>query len=66
MLLHAIDIVYVTEELLTKCKFEVIVLAVDMISEEAANFFWRVFVISSNAQWHVCICLETEVNDFIP
>lgn len=66
MLLHAIDIVYITEELFTKCKFEEIVLSVDMISEEAVNFFWGVFVNNSNAGWRMCgICLEMEVNDFI-
>lgn len=48
MLVHVIDIVFITEKLVTKCKFEVIVFAVDMISEEAANFFWSVFV--------KCIC----------
>lgn len=45
MLLQAIDIVYITEELFTKCKFEEIVLSVDMISEEAGNFFWGYLLI---------------------
>lgn len=30
MLIHAIDIEYIAEQLLTKCKFEVIVFAVDL------------------------------------